>query len=559
MKTWTTIGCLLAVWLVGCAADAPHDESTVDATENALRLAGPSIPANGGTLRGTIEGGAHAFKGVRYGRVPVRFAPPVAAGPVVGTVDAMAYGNSCLQRIDRKLPDGSPPGTPVPFDVVGEEDCLFLNVWAPADRRPEERLPVMFFVHGGAYTTGGGSYNPWFYNGAPGSTDLYNGALMAERGRAVVVTINYRLGAVGFMAHPALTEEHGGGSGNAGLEDIRLALQWVQGNIGAFGGDATRVMAFGESAGAWSVCALLASPSTRGLFSRAGMQSMYCLSRTQSAADATGKGVAERLGCAGAANVLSCMRSKSKQELMEAQGGREVQSLDMTGGYLPTVDAQFLPESPLARIKSGKHNRVPVIIGSNAKEASFVKNVPGIPKTFPELAQVIASTPMFAPQAPALSKFYSRANFATAPDALVAMLTDLAMTCPSRQAARALVASQTEAVYRFVFDADVPAYLGALGTLDSFHGAELFYLFQKLNDLPGGLPSLSQFVLERRMVGYWSSFGRTTKPLVLGAPIWTPYSGGVDNALMLTEAPSMALGYHGPGCDALDALGLIAQ
>lgn len=560
--SWTRLFTLLSV-VTGVACGGGHDEpppkddvGTQGSAELSVdRQGAPVSPTAQGTWRGTRDGRTFAFKGIRYGEKPVRFAPPVAAAPFAGTKDAMAYGATCFQRIERTPKEGADAGAPT-FETIGEEDCLFLNVWTPADLREGERVPVLFFIHGGGLTTGGSYYNPWFYYGTPGVTDLYDGKLVAERGRVTVVTLNYRLGAMGYTSHPALTNA-GGTSGNLGLEDMTLALQWVQKNIATFGGDPGNVMVFGESGGAYATCALMTSPRGKGLFTRAGMESEFCIARSKADNEAAGRAFADRLGCSSAPDVAACMRSKPKEDIALAQGVAPAGlPSEKTLQFIPTVDGAFLPEHPMARIRGKRHNAMPVLWGGNAKEASLIKLQPGVPDTWAEV-RAMFDAPELAKEAAVLKAFYSAWNFPTPQDAVVAFGTDTFMTCPLRQQARILAASQTQPVHRYVFDADVPAYLGALGNFDSFHGSELFYVFQNLLELPYGTPNLSQLALEGRMLGYWTSFareGRPSTPANLTSPLWLPQAAGGDNAMFLGEVTAMVGGYHGPACDAFDRL-----
>jgi para-nitrobenzyl esterase len=236
------------------------------------------------------------------------------------------------------------------------EDCLFLNIWTPAGT-PEDRLPVMVWIHGGGYTAGSASH-----------LAFYDGEQLASKG-VVLVSINYRLGPFGFFAHPLLSQESERGvSGNYGLLDQIAALRWVQRNIEAFGGDPGCVTVFGESAGAGSVAHLLVSPLADGLFHRAIAQSGAAVhehrwlresSGNLESMEEIGARVAESLGCTGSDDVLSYLRSKTPQDVLAAskpaRGLFEGQEIK----YWPIIDGWVIPEEPVVRFESGRQTRGP--------------------------------------------------------------------------------------------------------------------------------------------------------------------------------------------------------
>src|SRR5690606_22015473 len=240
---------------------------------------------------------------------PLRFAPPAAPEPWTEVRDASQVGSICLQ------PTGA-----------GAEDCLTLNVYRPAQRDPSAALPVMVWIHGGSFVIGAGSgYDP---------------RRLVEENGIVVVTLNYRLGVLGFMAHPALTAESPEGlSGDYGLMDQQAALRWVRDNIAAFGGDPAQVTIQGQSAGGASVCAQLASPPAAGLFARAVIQSASCASAPLALAEAQGTALASALGCGDAASVAECLRALPANALAAAATGAL---------FGPIVGGEFLPEAPFA-------------------------------------------------------------------------------------------------------------------------------------------------------------------------------------------------------------------
>lgn len=231
----------------------------------AAQAPGPRVTVEQGVLQGAVDQGVPVFRGVPFAAPPVgrlRWAPPVAAPAWTGVREASRFGASCPQAL---APGGRDPWTTeymAPAEPGISEDCLFLNIWTPATpgARPAGRLPVLLFIHGGGYNEGAGS------------VAVYNGARLAKKG-VVVVNLNYRLRLLGFMAHPQLTAEQGGASGDYGIQDQIAALQWIRANIAAFGGDPGKVTIAGQSAGAGSVMSLLVSPAAKGLFRAAILQS----------------------------------------------------------------------------------------------------------------------------------------------------------------------------------------------------------------------------------------------------------------------------------------------
>ena len=246
----------------------------------------PRVTTTGGQLEGVGSNGMDVFRGIPFAAPPVgnlRWRAPQPSAPWNAVRSAAAFGAACMQKTGLSLEGGGDPG---PLS----EDCLYLNVWTPSAKNKSlngAKLPVMVWLHGGALIFGAGSLK------------LYDGAALAEQG-AVVVTVNYRLGPLGYFVHPALERAAPGGPANFGLLDQMAALRWVQRNIDAFGGDPQQVTLFGQSAGAQSVLALMSSPMARGLFQRAVAQSPYGIpSHSRAQARETGVRVTQALGLRG--------------------------------------------------------------------------------------------------------------------------------------------------------------------------------------------------------------------------------------------------------------------
>jgi para-nitrobenzyl esterase len=469
----------------------------------------PIVAAPAGKVRGETVGNVHVFKGIPYAQPPVgalRWKPPLPAARWTGTRDATKYGPVCVQ------PKGK-PGSLYFWELPPmSEDCLSLNIWAPARAR---RAPVFFWIHGGALT------------GGAGSDRLYDGSKMAERG-LVVVSINYRLGVLGYLAHPDLNAESRQNiSGNYGLLDQIAALRWVQTNIGAFGGDAANVTIAGESAGGLSVMYLMAAPTARGLFAKAIMQSAYMVStpelRTATfgnvAAETAGVSLAGKLG----ARDLAALRS------MEA-----VTIVNKTAptGWLPfgTIDGKILPRQLVEVFDRGEQARVPLLAGFNSGE--------------------IRSLRMLAPPLPADAATYEkeiRARYADLADDFLKLYParDLqeSIWATTRDAlygwtAQRLAIKQTAAgmpMFLYLFDHGYPA-ADAKG-LHAFHASELPYVFGTRDKTPPNWPPLPQTAAEATfadaMLNYWSSFARAGVPSAAGQPPWQPY--GTVRAYMSFE------------------------
>ena len=279
--------------------------------------------------------GIENFLGIPYAKPPVgsrRWAPPQPAAPWSGVRSGATYGSYCPQ----------PRGLRSPTIVV-DEDCLFINVQRPVGLTAGAKRPVFVYIHGGGF--------------AFGSSARDGQDLLVQRDGIIGVTMNYRLGALGFLAVPGLTAESGA-AGDFGLLDQQLALRWVRDNIAAFGGDPSRVTIGGESAGGWSVCDHLVAPGSRDLFVRAISQSGSCFSRSLSRAEADGEDFARTLGCADRAGMVACLRGKQVVELLDHQAT----------GYFPTHGNSVLPEAPRVAVAEGRFAHVPELIGSNLDE-----------------------------------------------------------------------------------------------------------------------------------------------------------------------------------------------
>lgn len=478
------------------------------------QIAGPSdgwtrpvVSVAQGALRGRAHDGAQEFLGVPYAAAPVgelRLRAPRPPARWNGVREAAEQAPACLQF--------SPFGLRDPRAV--REDCLFLDVYRPRGARPGARLPVVLWMHGGAYSQGTGTQ--------------FGGRTMAELTGSVVISINYRLGQLGYLGLPELARQDAPRSGSFGLMDQIQALRWTRENIRAFGGDPGNVTVSGQSAGSGSVCGLLAAPSAAGLFHRAVLQSGPCtLLRTPDAAKAESeaRAFAAGAGCADPAAVVACLRAASGQSLVDAARTRA------TSG--PASGDGLLPKDPAAAIAAGNWNKVPVLIGSNRSEARFFVALtqPGL--TAEQYAgQVLAG---YGAAGPEVLARYPVAAHGSPYLALSAVMTDSTFACETSWTTQLFARQVPTFAYEFD-DPDSPTLAGAqVPGLDesNAHSAELAYL----HDFTMGERPLTpvQVALATRMKRYWGAFARHGVPAVAGQTPW-PAAGPGGSVLKLAPA-----------------------
>jgi para-nitrobenzyl esterase len=442
-----------------------------------------------GQLKGATAGQVTAFKAIPFAAPPVgdlRWRPPQPAKGWSGVRDASAYGPMCWQM--RATPNGTNQS----------EDCLTLNVWTPVGFKPGGKLPVLVFIHGGSFT------------GGSGSNAIYDGTHFAERG-VVLVTVNYRLGRLGFFAHPALTAEQPAGPlANYGMMDNLAALRWVQDNIAAFGGDPKNVTAFGESAGGILINDLMSTPKARGLFAKAISESGFGRIPGQPMAQAEKVGVDYAAGLGVTAtgpDAMKALRGLSAEQLSKA-----------AGAVTPIIDGQVMPEGPAAAFAAGRELKVPYIAGGNSWEASLFPNNTPLDRLGPAKDKVIA-----AYGAPSDVKLVNWD-----------LGTDVSVIEPDRLLARLHVKNGQKAwVY---YDSYIPA--SQRPTIHGLaHGGELMYVFGNLPDtertvgnrtIPAATPADRK--ASAAMTDYWATFAKTGDPGAGGGPAWPAY-GPSDTVL----------------------------
>lgn len=479
-----------------------------------------AVMTEGGAVSGVASGGSRAYRGIPFAASTagaLRFRPPAPAAPWSGVRDAAAPGPACAQLDDAGMPTGS-------------EECLFLNVWAPATA-PAAPLPVLFFVHGGGNAAGDAS-DAW-----------YDGARFAGTGRAVVVTANYRLSSFGWLAQPFLSSEaRRGVSGNYGLLDLLSALRWVRRNAAAFGGDPSRVTVFGESAGGVNTCSLFASPLARGLLSGALVESGGCAQRPLSEFLSFGSTLTGKAGCAGAADPAACLRALSPSQLLLALP--PVVTVASSSGQLwgPAVDGFVLPDSPDVAMAKGTANGAPFAIGANADETG--QAAPAIASEAEYRALVAAQ---FGPLAPLVLGRYPASAYATPRKAYVAATTDARFVCPSRRYARA-AAKGGSPVFRYFFSYPASRLYGAV------HGVELPFVFGSFSAVPGYTPDAAATALSEGMSGAWARFAAAGDPNGPGLVAWPSYDPARDRTLVWDAPAAVADGIRTSECDFWDAL-----
>ena len=451
------------------------------------------VKTKSGELAGVTSGSVTAWKGIPFAAPPVgelRWRPPQSVAAWKGVRPADKIGAACLQPERGGIAAvgvGAPPSQ--------SEDCLTLNVFAPAGAK---NAPVMVWIHGGAFRFG--------FGGAA----LYDGAEFARQG-VILVTVNYRLGLLGFFAHPALTAAAKPGEwlGNYGLMDQLAALHWVQDNIAAFGGDPKNVTAFGESAGGSSMIYLLANPQAKGLFSKAIVESGGGLQQSIGLKENEQRGVqfAAKLGLAAAAKPEE-LRARPAQDWITAQGA--VQGL----GFGPFIDERLVSEAPWRAFQAGRAIDVPLIIGANSNEASVLTTL-GVQTT--ALAAAVGS------RLPEFKKLYG--NIPEGEFARQAM-GDIVFVAPSRWIAAQASSGAPSWLYYFSYVAQARRNANPGAT----HGSEIPYVFKTWTQIPllARLMAQSDKQMSQVMSECWVAFAKTGRPACSPAPEWPAYDPKTD-------------------------------
>ncbi|SEL53848.1 para-nitrobenzyl esterase [Sphingomonas palmae] len=473
----------------------------------------PVVRAPAGPVAGTLDGDIRVFRGIPYAQAPIgslRWKPPVPAPAWTSVRAATDFGPACIQPTP-KAPNVYTPPAPLPTN----EDCLSLNVWTP---KHATKAPVFVWIHGGSLVAGS-------------SREVtYDGRELAKRG-IVVVSINYRLGALGWMAHPALSQESGQHvSGNYGLLDQIAALQWVRRNIAGFGGDARNVTIAGESAGALSVMFLMEAPTARGLFNKAVAESAYMISLPELRRAAYGMPSGEAMGQMLQAGLkapdLAGLRAMSAQELTDRAAKL---------GFFPigTVDGQILPAQMTTTFDEGKQAAVPILTGFNQGEIRSLRVLAAkAPTSAAAYEQAIRGR--YGDLADAFLRLYPAADYQ---ESILEAPRDALYGWTAERLARKQQALGQRA-YLYLFDHGYPAMDAT--DLHAFHASELPYVFGTVKAAGPNWPAIpdtpAEHALSSAMVDYWASFARNGVPTSRNAPAWPAF--GKDRAyLHITDTP----------------------
>jgi para-nitrobenzyl esterase len=413
-------------------------------------------------------------------------------------------------------------------------------VWTP-DPAPLEPRPVMIWIHGGsnvAGSTGDGVPFPG-YDGVR----LYDGSTLVGERNVVLVTVNYRLGVFGFFGHDDLAAEDGlyPYAGNQGLLDQRAAMQWVQANVAAFGGDPDNVTIFGESAGSFDVCAHVASPMSAGLFHRAISQSGGCTVgiRSTSGAATAADAVSAVLGCDIAPDELDCLRAASVADVLDAAGSVPEGSETDLG---LSIDGGFLPDHPRTLFDTGQFNKVPYVLGANADEGTlfFINSTP-ITTDAEYQAELFS---LFGAYAPEVAALYPSAFFATPQAALIRVFGDSRLVCSTYDVARRIADNRRTKVFTYNFQ-QIPSlpFINAL-KLGAFHGLEIAYVFGTSPP-----PSAADGVLGTKMREYWTRFAEKARPRAKMSSRWPRFKSKSWRILRLIPKPDRLQGLRKAECD----------
>lgn len=464
----------------------------------------PVVKAPAGTVRGVEADGQKIFKGIPYALPPVgdrRWKPPVALPAWAGVRDATAFGPACQQ------PPAPPSSIYAEVYPAMSEDCLSLNIWAPAGAK---KAPVFVWIHGGNLVRGSASQA------------MFDGGQLAKRG-VIVVSINYRLGVFGYFAHPGLSAESPDGiSGNYGVMDQVAALRWVKANIASFGGDSGNVTIAGESAGGLAILHLLVSPQARGLFSKAIVQSASLMNLPELKVTAHGVPSAEALG----EHYAAAMGAKTIADL-RAIPGPDLAARAVKAGFASTaiVDGKVIPRQLLDSFERGEQAKVPLLTGFTAGEIATMKSIlPGLAdaSTFTPESYEAKIRANYGPLADEFLRLYPASDIGRN---LLAAARDGFFAWNSQK----LVREQAKAgqpAFLYYFDHGYPAADDA--GIHAFHASEVPFMFGTIDRVTALWPKIPDTAGERAlsdaMVGYWASFAKSGVPSAPGQPAWPSHN-----------------------------------
>lgn len=473
-----------------------------------------TVTIDTGTLKGTVTNNTLSFKGIPYAAPPVgnlRWRAPQPVQPWPGVRPATEYGHDCIQL---PLPgDAAASGGPM------SEDCLVLNVWRPVAIEPDQKLPVLVWIHGGGFLNGSSA--------AP----IYDGSAFAQQG-LVVVSFNYRLGRLGFFAHPALTAANEGSLGNYGLLDQLAALRWVQRNVAAFGGDPSQVTIMGESAGGISVMHHLTSPQSQGLFHRAivlsgggrtylvGLRKLSQSTPELPSAEESGLEFARSVGVTGTGpEALAALRALPAEQVNGDMNMGALLSKPPTYAGGPIFDGDLITTTPGEILQRGEGADVPVLIGTTSAD---------LPVTFPPLENPFS---YFGPEAAQAIAAYNPDGILPPEVIIPTIAVDITMHEPARFVARQVTAAGNSAwLYRFGYVAESlrPEQLGAE------HASEQPYLFSTLDARYGEAVTENDREMARLFHTYFANFAKSGNPNGAGLPPWPQYDSTKPDLMLFT-------------------------
>ncbi len=499
---------LLTLWVFLSIALLPQLAAALDADTSSALV----VRTQYGKLRGIQENGVCVWKGIRYAKAPVgelRFKAPQAPASWQGIQRADAFGAMAIQ-LQKNNWDPQPEN----------EDCLFLNVWSPA--ADGKQRPVMFWIHGGGFLEGSGS------------SPLYEGSKLAAKGDVVVVTLNYRMGAVGFLYFDQMPGGNHGMEANLGLKDQVAALKWVKDNIAAFGGDPEQVTIFGESAGAISVQSLMAAPSAKGLFSKAIVESGAPTDVwSPEFATALTRRYLKTLGVSpdSIAKLKTLPVDTLNKALLEMRKDI-IKEPSLAKAFAPTLDGTFLPHDLMTCGKEGP-DEIPLLIGTTKNEANLfaMKRLNMAPRTAKQLQPYLVHLDPAVRER--LLKSYKRYPRKAA---ILELITNGIFTMPNVEYAAYRCSKAPTYMYRF----DWASGLLKVAGLRACHGLELPFVFGNFDNRLGKLVLLGAnkkavYRISNQMQEAWINFARTGNPNDKGQQLWKPYDLAARSTLIIDK------------------------